>query len=244
MVSLNQSLATVFLLLIVATFYQNKYVSPLEIQSQLKREPEQSATEKKTYLYNYRGSTYEIQEVANYEISGLVASHNNPYSFFDIYHNENSLDTLDVCLIWGENVKDDRYHFYDVSNGSFHCYFSYPNGVSFRLNQLSNNHLITRSEEVRKTISLIRRGDQIHIKGKLVNYQDVQYEGFRNSSLTREDTGDHACEVLEVEEIEILYVAHPWLRLFTKYGLFLFLFLLALKVYLFRLEAKQMISSD
>jgi hypothetical protein len=57
-------------------------------------------------------------------------------------------------------------------------------------------------------------GDQIYLKGALVNYESDKY-GTRQTSTTRRDLGNQACEVVLVDELEILeremfYLAEIW----------------------------------
>ncbi len=46
-----------------------------------------------------------MRPVADFELWGLVVSHNNPTAFYDIYHDRNSVDTRDLGVIWGENLR-------------------------------------------------------------------------------------------------------------------------------------------
>ncbi len=65
----------------------------------------------------------------------------------------------------------------------------------------ANMHLIPSDGEVRKTISKVRPGQVVHFKGYLVR---VWSERFRwNTSTTRTDTGDGACEIVWVQRFEI-----------------------------------------
>ena len=79
--------------------------------------------------------------------------------------------------------------------------------------QVSNNHLVIDSEKIEKKINQLSVGDQIKIKGKLVNvhaenlgkpgkYDPKLFEW--NSSTKREDTGGGACETIYIEDIEII----------------------------------------
>jgi hypothetical protein len=75
---------------------------------------------------------------------------------------------------------------------------------------VSNNHLITDQEILRTAIARLRVGDQIHLTGRLVAYQDAaQPEFWRNSSLTRYDTGNGACEVVFVQGVTVLKPGAP-----------------------------------
>ena len=65
----------------------------------------------------------------------------------------------------------------------------------------ANMHLIPADEDVRRDLDKVRQGSLIHLRGHLVYAE--RSDGFHwRSSLTREDTGGGACELVLVEAIE------------------------------------------
>ncbi len=67
----------------------------------------------------------------------------------------------------------------------------------------ANMHMVPSDDLVRRSLNRVRKGDVVRIVGKLVEVAGP--EGFRwKSSLTRGDTGDGACELVWVEDLEIL----------------------------------------
>ena len=215
------------MLLAISFFMKGSLVDYKKIHPNLRLQPLQTDTEKKEVTLNYMGIQYLIKPIQDYEISGLVVSHNNPSGFGDIYHDSKSFDTKDLCLIWGNNLMNNDFHKVKFWNVSWTCNFRYPHGINFEFDEISNNHLITRSDEIRKKIAKIRVGDQIKIKGTLANYTSLNNEnGWRNSSLTRSDTGNGACEVVFVESLEVLKKGTPmWYLLYdlSKWGILLFI---------------------
>ncbi len=196
------------------------------LDASLKQEPLQTPSNQKSFIVQYLGASYEIFPKAEYTIQALVASHNDPYAFGDIYHDETSFDTKDLCLLWGDNIQNDVQRKIDVWNGSFSCYVKYPRGVNFNMNQLSNNHLITDSDEIRDLIDEIRPGDQIRIRGTLVDYKDIRTSSLRKTSLVRWDSYDNrgpngstGCEVLFVHHIEWIQKAPTKWRNWYYYSL-------------------------
>ncbi len=66
-----------------------------------------------------------------------------------------------------------------------------------------NMHIIPADDAIRSQAFALRRGEFVKLSGHLVNAQGPG--GFRwKSSLSRDDTGDGACELFLVEAIEIL----------------------------------------
>lgn len=64
----------------------------------------------------------------------------------------------------------------------------------------ANMHLIPANESVADTLASIRPGQHIALSGQLVRVEGD--DGFRwLSSLTREDTGEGACELIWVEQL-------------------------------------------
>lgn len=67
----------------------------------------------------------------------------------------------------------------------------------------ANMHLIAADSYIERQISAVRTGDVVRISGYLV--RATSPDGWRwQSSLTRDDVGQGACELVYVESIEIL----------------------------------------
>ncbi|MBV1883966.1 MAG: hypothetical protein KUG82_20165 [Pseudomonadales bacterium] len=203
-----------------AFYYKNQLPDTTEINSALSQEPIQRQTKKPPSSFQYFDRLYNIRPVADYELWGLVVSHNNTSGMGDIYHDETSLDTKDLCVLWGENLANNQFRSATFSSTAWTCHLEYPAGISLNLQQVSNNHLITDSDDIRQKIEGIRIGDQIRLKGWLVDYQENQNSHFwRKTSINREDLGNGACEVVFVQEIEVIERNNPsWYALWF-YGL-------------------------
>jgi hypothetical protein len=64
-------------------------------------------------------------------------------------------------------------------------------------------HIIPASPAVAAVLEQVRRDDTVRLAGQLVNVRAA--DGWRwRSSTTFEDTGDGACELLWLEQLEIL----------------------------------------
>jgi len=211
--ALNGLLLLAGLVFGLAWYFQDRLPQPPDLLPTLAQAPVQTPLEAPLFQFSYRGHDYEVKTFAEYELWGVIVSHNNISGVGDIYHNADSLDTKDICVLWGGNVAGDDYLHVKFSSGAWTCYFEYPQGVSFNAREVSNNHLITDSPAIRKQIDGLRRGDQVHLRGRLVGYRDRLWADFwRNSSLSRLDGGNGACEVVFVEALEILKSANPQWR--------------------------------
>jgi hypothetical protein len=188
-------------------FKKGRLVTSAEVATELLQEPVQGATTREPFAFEYKGRQCRVQPVASYDLWGLVVSHNNIESLADMYHDSTSVDTKDLCVVWGSNLESDDFREVEFKSGSWTCYFRYPAGVRFAHHELGNNHLITDDPAMRDQIARVNVGDQIHMKGMLVDYQMDDWKGFwRRSSTVRTDT---LCEVVFVEELEILQQGTP-----------------------------------
>ena len=191
---------------IVSYLLKNKLPDYKDINKRLIAEPIQRNGIQPHFKIDYRKRSYEVRPRAYYEINALIVSQNNPTGFSDIYHDSSSIDTKDFCVIWGQNLRSNEFRQVNYWSGPWMCYCQWDHGTRFWFNQLSNNHLITNDQEIRDKIAQTGIGDQIHIKGLLVDYRElgVENSGWRNTSLIRTDDGNGACEVVFVKELTIL----------------------------------------
>jgi hypothetical protein len=121
------------------------------------------------------------------------------------------LNIADICVIWGENVKNGVYQDMMFENGNWTCYYSWPNASvrqRFREDQLSNNHLLTNDTVLSQKILDTKPGDHIHIKGSLVTYTNASNNFKRGTSTSRTDRGQGACEVIYVNTFEHIQKAN------------------------------------
>ncbi len=197
----------------VSWFFKGRFVDASGIRPPLLQEPIQGATDREPFSFEYKGKACRVRPVASWEQWGLVVSHNNIESFADMVHDNTSVDTKDLCVIWGANLTTDDFRFVEYSSGQFTCYYSYDRARAFYPRALGNDHLITDRDSVRERIGAVRVGDQVRLVGLLVDYQMDDWRGsWRKTSTRRDDSG---CEVVFVEELEILARGTPlWYALY------------------------------
>ena len=99
------SLRRPLLVLAVAGWRKGTLVPPPEILPELLQEPAQGATDRAPFSFDYKGKQCRVRPVASYELWGLVVSHNDIKSVADIYHDTSSVDTKDLCVLWGESLR-------------------------------------------------------------------------------------------------------------------------------------------
>jgi len=175
------------------------------VQPELLQEPQQRATARAPFGFEYRGLQYEVKPVASYDLYGLVVSHNDIHGIADIYHDDDSVDTKDLCVIWGANLLDDAYRKVSYESTPTWCWATWRGEVRFDLTAMANNHLVTDSAELRAVLERVHVGDQVHFTGLLADYRDMRHPEFwRPTSTQRTDSGAGACEVVFFEQLEVL----------------------------------------
>ena len=179
-----------------------------EMLPALASEPLQQPTDRQPFDTTVKKVTYRIKPLYRYELWGLVVSQHHADSFIDYAHKAwgDHLNTVDLCVIWGENAFSGIYEKLQFSSGQWVCYAQASSSeiwAQFSGNELSNNHLLADRAEIRKRLKQARVGDQIHFRGYLAEYSHGG--GFqRGTSTVRNDTGNGACETVFLEDFTIL----------------------------------------
>jgi hypothetical protein len=172
-------------------------------------EPLQAVTDQRVFTAIIKGYTYTITPRATYAISGLVVSQHRGDALFNMYHKADPGNVEDVCVVWGEAIANGSYRKVTYESGEFTCYYSWSGILSppFNPEKMANNHLIPANDTVAHQIRGIRPGDQIRMNGLLVDYR-VSSGGrdvfTRQTSLTRKDTGNGACEIVYVTDMHVI----------------------------------------
>lgn len=227
----------VSILLFIFSYFRKNNLPPIEvILNSLSQEPEQVEITMDPFEVQRSKYTYTITPKYSYEIYGLVVADYDSENWIDISHENDPLNTKDVCVVWGDNVKSDIYQKMKYSHGEWTCYYEADNSADFNMfspYQLSNNHLLPSNDNIHKEIKNSSVGDQIYFKGYLVNYQIESSEGqttTRDTSTTREDTG---CEVIYVTDFQILHKANKVFHQIHSISKYLILILTVLFLILF-----------
>jgi len=206
--SINKLVFTAgMLLLLVSCWQRNEFPGDLSVAPALRDAPQQHTAGKAPFTVTRNDVDYRITPRYRYDLNGLVVSyahHNGNYSLHRLWNDH--INVTDVCVVWSDNVNGSDLNRIDFWNGKFTCdYRTSDDGVwkRFRKDLISNNHLLTVDDRVRDRIRDVRIGDQVRIRGWLVDYTN-DTGGTRRTSTTRRDTGNGACEVIYVEEFRIL----------------------------------------
>ncbi|CAN5222808.1 hypothetical protein BH10PSE17_BH10PSE17_28350 [soil metagenome] len=187
-------------------------------------EPDQTQTRLAPFSTEVGGIQYQIKPVFDYAIEGLVVSEHDSGGFFDIIHADwnDNLNVVDLCVVWGANASDGAYEKMEFSSGQFVCYFNTHDRQAAQpqyFRALSNNHLLTDDPVIARRLRNVRIGDQISLRGQLVEYShDHGFAFHRGTSTTRDDTGDGACETIFVRQFSVLRKGPVWPRVLGWLG--------------------------
>lgn len=118
---------------------------------------------------------------------------------------ESKLAPVDLAMGWGIMSDEQILDKIDIGQTSRFYYWStdkFPIPRREIETKSANMHIIPANDQLEDILLSIRQGHIVHIKGYLVWITGNNSSW--NSSLTRNDTGDGACEVIYAEEIQII----------------------------------------
>ncbi|AUD77749.1 hypothetical protein CW740_00255 [Kangiella profundi] len=149
--------------------------------------------------FNHLG--FKITKVANFKIKAKVLAREDYY-----FDRGADLAPVDLALGWGRMSDESILEQINITqSGRFYRWRvkSFPIPRREIETHSANMHLIPADKYVQYLIDDIREGEIIELTGSLVNVQSK--EGwYWNSSLTRNDTGNGACELIWVESLSVL----------------------------------------
>jgi hypothetical protein len=206
--TLNKAVMIASALTVVVAFWnRNDLPGAIDFHPRLEDEPRQREIHERPLSVPYAGVEYRVEPLYDYELYGLVVSFRQHDGESSMHRWSNDhLNVADVCVVWSDTAFSPTLGELDFWNGIFTCNVQTRDSVAwanFRMNQLSNNHLISANPFIRDRVAEIRIGDQIRVKGSLARY-GAAGGTLRGTSTTREDSGDGACETILVEEFEIV----------------------------------------
>jgi len=115
------------------------------------------------------------------------------------------LAPVDLALGWGPMSSNAVLDTLDISQGGRFYYWSSSEpmiGPSEIQRHSSNMHMVPLDGGTRATLLDARAGNLIHLKGWLIEAKTA--EGWKwRSSLTRNDSGHGACELVLVEDVQL-----------------------------------------
>jgi hypothetical protein len=146
-----------------------------------------------------RKGGYEITELERYQQTVRVLGREE-YRF----GREAELSPMDIAVGWGVMAKPEIYRQFTITQSGRWYYWSADSlPISRREVEVnsSNIHLVPASPEIAGRLRRIKRDDVLAIGGTLIEV--TAPDGWRwRTSLSREDTGEGACELLLLQQLD------------------------------------------
>jgi hypothetical protein len=121
---------------------------------------------------------------------------------------ESDLSPLDLTLGWGPMSDETNLEKIDIRQSARFYFWKtdrFPIPRKDIETHSANMHMIPSNDRVESLLKQIKPGETVTITGKLVNVEAA--DGWRwRTSLTRNDTGNGACEIVYVEKVEIINI--------------------------------------
>lgn len=183
----------IFLIVILFSVWKYWHASPADLAPS---DPKQTYSNQGVI---YQQGNYQLEVLANYDIEARVLSKR----FYDSGEGSD-LIPVDLALGWGSMSNSAVLDRLTITQANRYYYYRWesepPIPPTEIVNHSANTHLIPINAEIEKQIKEIRVGHVVHIVGQLVEARNSSGWHWR-SSLSREDTGYGACELIRVESI-------------------------------------------
>lgn len=144
---------------------------------------------------------YEIEPVAHYEIRAKVLSIERYRTGHDA-----DLSPVDFALGWGPMSDNAIIKQLNITQGNRWYQYNWsdapPIDPAIIVRTSANTHLVPADDNIKARLLKVRRGEIVNLKGYLINVKNPDGRVWR-SSLTREDSGTGACELMWVAEVAV-----------------------------------------
>lgn len=149
---------------------------------------------------------FELTRLAEYSITARVLSARR-YRYEPDY----ALVPIDLALGWGRMSDEAVFDRLDLSQSFRHYFYQWRGTPPIPAREMAthsaNTHIIPANTQVRDTVFGLRPGMVVKLEGELVKARNAEGREWL-SSLTREDTGNGACEVMYVQSAQQVEPAH------------------------------------
>ncbi len=162
--------------------------------------PETPVQSNLQHAESFRVDQYQITPLADFQVTARVLSKERYY-----FGRESELSPLDLALGWGPMSDEEVLRKIKITQSARWYYWKsrdLPIRKSIVVSHSANMHIIPATEELRDRLIHVRKGEVISFTGKLVKI--TARDGFHwESSMSREDSGGHSCEVVWVESLQV-----------------------------------------
>ena len=145
---------------------------------------------------------YQITPLAEFQLTGKILSRED-YSF----GRESDLSPIDLALGWGAMSDEAVLDKIDISqSGRWYRWQvkDFPIPRKTIETQSANMHMVPANSQVEDMLEKTKQGQIVELSGYLIRV-DADDGWHWQSSMTRNDTGAHACELILVQSFQVLH---------------------------------------
>ncbi len=172
---------------------------PVVVSMMSEREAPQQLAVQQSHAFQVNG--YELKTLAQFAVTARALS-TQTYSS----GREADLSPLDIAFGWGRMSEQSVIERLAISQSNRWYHWRYEGEPPIPPREIetfsANMHLIPADAAVARALGNIRKGQTVSVSGYWVEVRGGDGWGWR-SSLTREDTGQGACEVIFVQDVTI-----------------------------------------
>jgi hypothetical protein len=162
-------------------------------------DPDQTSTSDPEFLFK---DEYNIKPLKDFSIVARVLSTEH-YEF----DTGAKLAPVDLALGWGPMSETSVINKLNISQSGRFYRYHYDLPAPIPPNEIvthsANMHMIPSNSLIEKELKDVRIGQIIHLTGNLVEVDNIKNHWKWRSSLTRDDTGDGACELIWVKSLYV-----------------------------------------
>ncbi|PVZ72081.1 hypothetical protein [Pelagibaculum spongiae] len=162
----------------------------------------ESPYQQSTSVQPFQFKSYQIAPLAEFSLSARVLSREN-YSL----DAGADLAPIDLALGWGAMSDNQVIDQLSISQSGRFYFWSWQNQPPISNRQIiqssSNMHMVPVDDYIANQLKDVRKGDIIQLRGLLIEANKSNGWKWR-SSLSRDDTGNGACELFFVKEVSVL----------------------------------------
>lgn len=154
----------------------------------------------RTVIVQGESGDVELSILAEYSLKGVIKSKKKYRDF------PSQVSKYDYAIAWGDLNKQEIAEHISYSQSGRWYYYRYAQDIpvsrEYIAGHSANVHLIAADHDVLKKISQAAKNDYVWLKGYLVNvnFKDDLWQ----TSLTRDDTGNGACEIMYVTDLAVI----------------------------------------
>ncbi len=198
--AINKSITVVLIIIVSAVIYFSIPESEIRYNPGvlIEEQPEQILLKKPE---PWTHEEFTITPMAEFHLKARVLSYENYYM-----GKESKLSPVDLALGWGPMSDQSNLDKIEIRQSNRWYYWktkTIKTTQGIIVNNSANMHIIPDNESIDESISKIKRGSLVELRGYLVKVNSDEGWVWK-SSLSRNDSGEGACEIFWVKDFSLI----------------------------------------